>query len=675
MIANQKSETKNAGNSLVPPSWKLCALVFKAIAEGHLSELESQVLPSSEEDILNGSIQDETFSDAVLGLYIELCEDVRRALPTEIRSLDNPRHLLEELREIAQSIIDEYNKALPKIDGTRDYAEYLETIVENCRIIVELLSSKTNEEDGDVWHDSKPQPSCFSHAEMRLWYKIINGNCIEEIDYDDFYHVLECTGEIAWFPKEEETEANGVSFFKVIIDEDGNEGNMAQKDYESVQIKPLSGYGMALYTFELLLVVNRRRVLEEIPNYDVDDDGEMYVSDFTTYDINSDWDDKFKKRIAWDENYNVREDSWKTGYFSSDERPSFFGSDVTKEDRDLLKCLCQRFTFEDIASSDSLPSVLGGAIFTTLGYEQYKFIHDNLKNLEKLHRLLIQELEYLYDNGDDIADCFEDKHIAERSHDEYSKFRYELKQDSNETINNIYTKSLTERDFSTIHRILFSRRFYAYEYLWQQPVIFSEMVKEYLQKCVVQDETLLLAVKRSLEDSPLQRSLSKMASGKVGRNLRVEEAIQVLREEGVIDEQSNILPIVPGGKKYKTLDLIRILVGARPSGQKEFARPKGGWKDFITRQKTETVPANLIGRDGKFIEDFYGELWRFDLDFINGIDWNLFNGVFTLKGKPLSGDDLCNVFKNKKEYRTKVIEPLIRKYENETDDSFVRIRK
>lgn len=119
MIANQKSETKNAGNSLVPPSWKLCALVFKAIAEGHLSELESQVLPSSEEDILNGSIQDETFSDAVLGLYIELCEDVRRALPTEIRSLDNPRHLLEELREIAQSIIDEYNKSLPQIDGTR----------------------------------------------------------------------------------------------------------------------------------------------------------------------------------------------------------------------------------------------------------------------------------------------------------------------------------------------------------------------------------------------------------------------------------------------------------------------------------------------------------------------------------------------------------------------------
>jgi hypothetical protein len=310
-----------------------------------------------------------------------------------------------------------------------------------------------------------------------------------------------------------------------------------------------------------------------------------------------------------------------------------------------------------------------------LGFEQYKYIHDNLNNLDTLHRLLIQELEYLYDNGDDIADCFEERAHAERQHDDYSKWRYEAKQENNNAIIQLCNKQITGGDIDSIHRILFTRRLYAYEYLWQQPVIYSEIVKEYLQKCVIQDEVLLLAVKRSLEDTPLQRSLSKMASGKVKRNLRVEEAVQVLREEGVIDEQSNILPIVPGGKKYKTLDLIRILVGARPSGQKEFARPKGGWKYFITRQKTETVPARLIGRDGKFIEDFYGELWRFDLDFINGIDWNLFNGVFTLKGKPLSGDDLCNVFKNKKEYRIEVIEPLIRKYENETDDSFVRLRK
>lgn len=654
-----KKETKDAKanqpDSIIPISWKLWVLVFKSIAEGHLTELEKKVLPVCEEDILNGSIQDITFPDAILGLYIESCEDTCRELPTGIYNLMKPEDALLAIRNTAQEILSWYEKAIPFIDSSSEYADTFETIAENCTIIIQLIDYKPDKPKNE-WEFFSDGLWYFSHLDMQPWHRIVAGKCIEEITYDDFSHILDCAGMVNWMEESE----------------DDDEGKNCGKDYSELKLKPILGYGMAMYTFLQLLLVHRK--LHEYPLESVDEDGEFYVTGVET-DDKYQWADKFESRIDWGDNYSIREDSWKTGYFSSDERPSSIGSDVTKEDRDLLKSLCQRLTFEDLVSSDSLQSVLGGAIFTTLGFEQYKFIHDNLNNLDTLHRLLIQELEYLYDNGDDIADCFEEKAHAERQHDDYSKWRYEAKQDNNKTIIHLYDKGITGDDIDSIHRILFSRRLYAYEYLWQQPVICSEIVKEYLQKCVIQDETLLLAVKRSLEDTPLQRSLSKMASGKVIRNLRVEEAIQALREEGVIDEQSNILPIVPGGKKYKTLDLIRILVGARPSGQKEFARPKGGWKDFISRQKTETVPANLIGKDGKFMEDFYGELWRFDLNFINGIDWNLYNGVFTLKGKPLSGDDLCNVFKNKKEYRIEVIEPLIRKYENETDGSFVRIRK
>ncbi len=657
MISKKETKDANANqpDSIIPISWKLWVLVFKSIAEGHLTELEKQVLPVCEEDILNGSIQDITFPDAILGLYIESCEDTCRELPTGIYNLERPGDALLAISNTAQEVLSWYKKAIPYIDSSSEYAESFETIAENCRIIIQLIDYKPDKprNESEFFSDGLRY---FSHLDMQPWHRIVVGKCIEDISYDDFSNILNCEGVVNWIEESEDDE----------------DGIICGKDYSDLKLKPIIGYGMAIYAFLQLLLVHRK--LHEYPLESIDDDGEFYVTGVET-DDKYQWADKFESRIDWGDNYSIREDSWKTGYFSSDERPSSIGSEVTKEDRNLLKSLCQRLTFEDIVSSDSLQFVLGGAIFTTLGFEQYKYIHDNLNNLDTLHRLLIQELEYLYDNGDDIADCFEERAHAERQHDDYSKWRYEAKQENNNAIIQLCNKQITGGDIDSIHRILFTRRLYAYEYLWQQPVIYSEIVKEYLQKCVIQDEVLLLAVKRSLEDTPLQRSLSKMASGKVKRNLRVEEAVQVLREEGVIDEQSNILPIVPGGKKYKTLDLIRILVGARPSGQKEFARPKGGWKYFITRQKTETVPARLIGRDGKFIEDFYGELWRFDLDFINGIDWNLFNGVFTLKGKPLSGDDLCNVFKNKKEYRIEVIEPLIRKYENETDDSFVRLRK
>ena len=663
-------------DSLVPSSWKLCALVFKAIAEGHLQELESQVLPACEEDILNGSIQDETFSDAVLGLYIEACEDTRRELPTEILSREKPHEALEELRTVAQDIIVWYNKAISFIDETSDYAECFETIADNCIIITELLSEKPNIDN--TWSDSKPAPSCFSHAEMRFWHKVIDGTCIEKIEYDDFYHILECSGEIAWFPKEGETETNEVKFIKVIIDEDGNEGTMAQKDYESLQLRPLAGYGMAMYAFELLLLVNRRRVLDEIPNYEVDDEGEEYISGFTTFDLNADWEDKFKKRIVWDDNYNVREDSWKTGYFSTNDPPSSYTSDVKQEDKDRINTICNRKTFEDVVGPAALEGIVAEQVSLNLGYDQYRFIHDNLDTIGQVYIILLQELEYLYDNIDDIIDCFEDKYRAERNHDEFSKLRYELKQSSNDAVNKLYARSLTDSDYSTIHRMLFSRRFYYYEYLWQQPlIVYSELIDQYLQKCIIQDEQLLLVIKRTIEDTPLKQSIEKEKAKASNKEIRKYNA--KIAMGSLVDDDGNIV------KQSDRIQVVRILIQKQEGERKEFARPRIGWPKFIEKQKHNAIPGKyeikkdtfvpLIDDNNRFTDIFYDKIGEYARIFLNGIDWTLYDGVFKLDGKELSGEQLKSFIGSNRALYVDLIKDIIKKYEGDTNESFVRISR
>lgn len=672
---DKETTAKKDSNSIVPASWKLCALVLRAIAEGHLSEFEKQVLPASEDDMLNGSIQDETFSDAVLGLYIEACEDTRRELPTEIHSLNKPQEALEELRSVAQDIITWYKKALPFIDETSDYAKNFETIADNCSIIIGLLTEKSDRDN--EWHDSKKSPSFFSHAKMRSWYNLINGTCVEKMDYDDFYHVLECTGEIEWLPVEEETETSGVSLFEVTIDEDGNKGIMAKKDYEDLQIRPLVGYGMAMYIFELLLLVNRRKNLDEMPNYEVDGDGELYVSGFSTFDLNSSWEDRFKKRIAWDNNYYVREDSWKTGYFSTVNRPSHYTSDVSKEDKARIQSLCKRHSFEDVVGYDALERVVSEQLPPTLGFDQYKYIHDHPEGLDQVYSILVQELEYLYENFDDIVDCFDDKHKVEREHDEYSKWRFELKQSSNEAVNSIYAKSLADSDYSIIHRILFSRRFYSYEYLWQYPsMVYSELIDQYLQKCIIQDEQLLLVIKSALEDTPLKQSIDKEKARVSNKELRIYNAKIALGS--LIDDKSNIV------KQSDRIKVVRRLMEKQEGEKKEYARPRGGWPKFIEQLKYNTIPVKyevkgewvpLIDCNNRFTRYFYDNIGEFARTFLNGIDWSFFDNVFKLNGENLSGEMLKSFIGSNRGLYVDIIKDIIKKYEGDSDEPFVRISR
>lgn len=674
MVTKSESTPANIVYDLVPATWKCWALLFKAIANGHLSEFQQQVLPVCEEDILNGYIENTTFEEAIDSLFKETCEDISKELPTNIYSLNHPVEALAGLRFTANEILQWYHKALHLIDGEAEYAASFKQVANNCELIIKLLDCKPDAADDE--DEAASMGDYFHMLDLRPLYRIVNGTCLNGISFDVFYNVLNCNSGRQRIEITEMiiyNEENGTEKFKY-TKEDESEPLFAEigTDYSEHKITPHPEYAMALYTFFLLLLYKREWHQDFSEAFD---DNGGFLPDRITMEDESLWAKSIAPRIDWCDYYHLREDSWKTGYFSSNECPSSYTSGVKGDDRVLLKAICNRYSFEDIFCSDSIETVKEGAFYTNLQFEQYKYIYENQDKLETLHRLLLQELDYLFNNCDDIIDCYYNRYQAERQHDEFSKWRFDAKQHDNESINELYSRQLSDNDYSSLHRLLFARRFYAYEYLWEQPMIYLEVVRDYLHNCVLQDEALLVAVKRSLEDTPIQRSLSNFASNKTKRKLLVEEAIRDLQEQGIIDEQCSILPKKAGGTNYKTMDLLRILVGTRPNGQDEYARPRDGWRHLISDIKYSSIPKFLLDDKGKFNDVFYRSINDYDMLFVNGIDWNLYDSIFFLKEKPLSGDELRRIFSNKSDYRQEILLPIIRKYENQSNDSFVRVRK
>lgn len=650
---------------MVPASWKLCVLVLKAIAEGYLPKLEKKLSLELPADIISYSkIEKETFSDRLRNLYIELCKEISNELPTEIYSCDSPKEELERLRDTAYEILKWYDKASPHIEWACDYSKYFNLITDNCKIIIKLIECKPDKSSyKEEWDIKEAIENCwyFSHLYMRPLHRILNGVCIKDISYDDFYHILECNGICNWIQDDNKSDLNGVTV-NPSIDEDGNSIYIAEKDYSELKITPIEGYGMTMYAFLLLLLVKRQ--IHEYPFSDWDDNGEWNYVGFDTDDELL-WANKFKNRIAWDDYYNIREDSWKEGYCDNRIHLSSICEevmDICKEDKDLMRIICQRYAFDDIVCPDAMALIVDGYNPSTLKFEQYKYIRDNYNNLEKIGYLLIQEIEFLYRHYVDIAECFYNKTKAENLRDNFSKTQFEIRQKTDEAISKLYNKQLKSiKDYLPINRLLMPLRYYSYGYLWQQPLICSEMVKDYLQKCILQDETLLLVIKRYLDDATVQRSLSNNVSGS---KLRNEEAIRILREKKIIDEQNNIQQKIKNSKKvdkcyFKTRELIRFLVSG------EYVKPIDGWRDHIASIKQSKIPLCIINQDGTFSNEFYYKnLDEYVVFFVNGIDWAPFKEKFILNGKTLKEKELSYFLKNKREFASEIMRPILKEYDS-----------
>lgn len=666
---NQQMDQKEGVivSSIVPAGWKLWALLFRAIAEGHLDELEQDIDQTVLDYLGEEWSLEASFSDAVRGLYVETCNDTRRKLPVEIYDLESPKEALSELKDVAKGILDWYTKSRPFIEEDTVESQMFARVADNCRIVIQLLDSKPDVPQ-DTWEEYCPYWLVyFTDMEKRSWFKIVNGRCIEQMEYDDFCHALECDGVISW------TE---------YADADAEEGVFHEKDCRNIKVSPIKGYGMAVFGFLLLLLTKRSR--KEFPKYGIDENDEFFVES-VGYDALTAWADLFQNRIDWGKDYNLREDSWKEGYYQSDEYPSFINSGISSDEMVLLGSLCRRSTFENIVGAEALDQVIAGNLSAEPVVEQYRFLYEKRDELGTFYPLLVRELEYLYQNIDDIVECFYDEKKAEKNKNEYSKWRFEMKQCNGKVIDEVYA-GLRKADVYDLHELFFERSQLAYEYLWQLPLVHSGMVKRYLQECIVQDEKLLTIIKRKLDDTPLQQAIDKEMARKTGKQDRVEKAKAELRAKGIIDDRDTIRKT---DNYSKLIDLVRVLISRREDDKKEFARPVRGWKPFIEEEKLKSIPQSdlnesgervmLIDSDNKFTDAFYGLLpkrgYNYARLFLNGIDWALYDDVFRLDGNLLKGEDLKKAIGSRKDLYVDIIKDIIRKYEMMDNDSFARITR
>ena len=592
----------------IPASWKLWALVFRCISG------RDSLAPDDK------SLSDAAFSYAVGGLYTETCETCRRRLPVEVFSLREPDRVLRELESVVNAIASAYQDALPLLDKDHSVRAHFEMVNRNCRIILSLLESQENA----AGQEEAAGNGSFRRADLERWHKIVDGVCFAHTAFADFEEILDLS---AWSP---EGDASG----------------------EGGRLRPLPGYGMAVYAFLLLLMLNR--------DYDT---WSAVAGDWGEEATAAYWAAHFQARIDWDpRDYHIREESWKDAYLLQEMFTDIPRERLSREEETLLGGLLgHRGLFEKVFAPEYFTAISSGDYRTEPVFDQYKYIRDvsvsalsgaSSRQLDELYQLLVRETSYLYENYEMIAKGFMSRDSALMLQD-FSKWKFESKQKNDSGIEAIYDGS-EAFSAAAVLELFRKRREFTYEHLWEQPLICSEQVYYYLTACIVQNERLKTEIRRALGESDLLKALS----GKVDERMKKEQnrqdrkdnAVRALLEQGIIDEQCNIRLKNPNGKgkQYRTIELTNFLVG------NFYAKPPRGWVNFIETFKNRNRNNGYVV-DDRLSERFFTE-FRFNImTFINAIDWQLFDGVFKLNGSGLSGADLKGMFSKKNEKRTEII--------------------
>ena len=248
----------------IPSSWMLIDMVLRGIVDGKYDFFHEKIAEPVDDDgvVLDGSYSDRIINNpglndvdndkdvinnpglydddnakdvihtyglcdvdfhfAVQSLSIKACQRCSRTLPTKIYELRDPRAVTDALCRVAQDIIDNYRIAQPLIKDSEE-KEAFNKILDDCELVIEILNYKPEDKDEGSLPENDPacgiQWEFFTHRHMRSWHRIVSGRCIEEMDYNTFSHVLNCT-----------------------------------KDYSDRAITPTPFKGMAMYAFLLLLM-------------------------------------------------------------------------------------------------------------------------------------------------------------------------------------------------------------------------------------------------------------------------------------------------------------------------------------------------------------------------------------------------------------------------------------
>jgi len=637
MISRKSAETGCAFtervNEYVPASWKLWALVFKSIAAGHYDDMHSEL-----EAVDVELVDDVSFNSSIYQLYQETCLDAKTDLPSKFRCLyrEERDEILFAIKRVTEDILDGYNEAKTRFPADCPELDYFNEVIKNCELIIKLCQQDW-EEDEQAYHATSEY---FNTDHLKSLHELVNGVCIEEIDFKTFNHVMNCDGEYYYtrYDEIETYEYNGEVYHIP-------QGNWEEvwEDYSDSKIVPISGFAMAMYALVLILISNRHNYNEEPSIYN----GEVVYPET--------WEQQFKSRIDWKKNeFDLEEDSWKTAYIVDNPEPPTY--DIEQKASDWLGMLCGRRVFRGVFTSANFEEIIVPRDSFPIGFEQYQFIHDNPDRLNELYGLLVEETEFLYTNIQKIADCFDNKYRAE-SMQEYASWRSVEKQKNNTRIHLIYS-SLDSIHPETIQRILFERSGFAYDNLTNLPIIYSEIVEDYIKCCIVQDERLKVEIKRAIVDSSMRETESKLASERGEHDDARYSAIRRLQKANIIDKDCNVLPKKEGGKYFKTTELTNFLV------RNELVVPKDGWTGMLSMLKSLKVDGDKKTLSGHLRDEYY----RYDLHKHLGwcskqLSWSAFIDAFYLQGEKLGEASLHHYFTSNNDERERIITYMLKKYD------------
>lgn len=603
MITIDDNSVPSIAAPYIPTGWKLWALLFRSISSGHYQDLHTKDTGSY------------SFESAVNSLFKETCCTAKRAFPASLRDLPlEDRHtVLDAIETIAQEILDYYKKAEPKLpDGCKEL-KYFDKVRKNCELIVTISN---NWKIYDLEHDFSTT-RYFGIERLKAWYDAVNGKCIESIDFSTFSTVLT---------------SYDLSF-------DFDEGEWI--DYENMSITPLKEFGMAMYAFILRMVAYRHP----------DDDVPLFYPNGDAF-IPSPWEEHFQSRIDWQaNNYFLTEDSWKKAYRSDREIPS---SPKKREEAASLYSLCGRNVFGEIFSEDNLETIVYDEDPPEVNYEQYEYLHENADRCDELYDLLLQETEYLYRIINDIVLYFKSEFEAI----EFRKWDSWMRAECNELIKNTY--SSLKHSPSDIKKLLSKRASAPYGYLDEQPILSSALVRDYLKRCVVQDERLILVVKSNSNRTKKQEDKSRPEVF----DKQIQEAISGLQKVGIIDSECRIQKLK--SKNDKTIQLANYLV------RHEYVVPRDGWERHLSYIKLDVMASKYLDstNDRHIPESYYDydgperKGLKNDLRMIvRKLNWAPFDEIFIRDGERVTKDFIRDKFNDNNPARIEIFRTLLKKYD------------
>ena len=563
-----KFNFKKEIEQFIPTSWKLIDLVFLTIAEGHYNELQDGVIPVDDDGVvLDRKLVDVDFNEAAVTLFIESCQRCSRELPYELYNIDTPALVLDALRLLAKDILDNYILARPHIENN-EVLELFDVIRDNCQIILDLIDYKQDidEYGGYIWNGLQ----YFSHLDMKPWFRIVNGTCIENVDYDLFSHVLDCAG------------AYDIAY---------EDGRIVTEDYTDGTLTPQINYGMAMYAFIILLMT--KRVASNIDkSWTLDAEGnEVFDKAY--------WAKEFSKRLNWkSECYYVNEDSWKEAYLS--EGSILAPEGVSDEERMVLEKLLGRSTFNDLLSPSHLDSILHNHS-DSISFNQYRYLHSAPKEeLESVLSVIRKELAYLYDNIDSLSDHFMDKDSADNEQLSL-RLAYDEKKRNNKFIDAQFS-SIPAVSVKAVQRLLFNNHLYFDVYSWNQPIIYSEIVYEFIKNCIIQEEKLKTFILQSAKEIGDNIGTFKKVGPVAGiKSSFVEDMSEYLNEDNEIICKKAVFVRALVRKGY---------VPANDDWNKIFSVSR--WKELLATDSSKKIESDeLLELTGKLRWDKYDRVFKF----------------------------------------------------------------